>query len=126
MYILSGGKTFIGVTSDELSIDTTTKESTTKADAGVKSKRVASHTYNFTVSGLLEVDNSTASILDNDEIIALALANTTVSIVYEREDGKNYSGTAIVAGYTESTPADPDEDSTYSLQLRCKALTIVA
>lgn len=125
MYLTTGGKTFIGVTSDELSIETATKESTTKDDGGVKSKRVTSHTYNFTVSGLLDITGGTSSNLNNDAIIALALATTAFTIIYEREDGRNYTGSAIVSGYTESTPADPDEDSTYSLQLRCRSLTAV-
>lgn len=125
VYLTTGGKTFVGVTSDELSVETATKESTTKDDAGVKSKRVTSHTFNFTVSGLFDVTDTTATRLNNDAIMALAIANSSFSIIYERGNGTNYSGTAIVSGYTESTPADPDEDSTYSLQLRSRNLTIV-
>jgi len=125
VYLTTSGKTFVGVTSDELSVDTATKESTTKDDAGVKSKRVTSHTFNFTVSGLFDVTDTTATRLNNDAIMALALGNASFSIIYERGNGANYSGTAIVSGYTESTPADPDEDSTYSLQLRSHNLTIV-
>lgn len=121
----TSNKTFVGVTSDELSVDTATKESTTKDDAGVKSKRVTSHTFNFTVSGLFDVEDDTSSRLNNDAIMALAMANSSFTIVYDRGNGENYTGTAIVAGYTESTPADPDEDSSYSLQLRCRALTKV-
>jgi len=122
--LTTSSKTFVGVTSDELSIDTATKESTTKDDNGVKSKRVTSHTFNFTVSGLLSIDDDYAG-LDSDAIMALAIANTSFTIVYDRGNGDNYTGTAVVAGYTETTPADPDEDSSYSLQLRCHALTKV-
>lgn len=118
VYLTTGSKTFVGVTSDELSVDTTTKESTTKDDEGVKSKRVTSHTFNFTVNGLIDVDDTTSSRLNNDAIMALALGTSSFTVIYERGNGENYTGTAIVAGYTESTPADPDEDSTYSLQLR--------
>ena len=124
--ITSGGKTFVGVTSDELSVDTATKESTTKDDAGVKNKRVTSHTFNFTVSGLFDVTDTTAIRLNNDAIMALALGTNPIDIVYDRGNGQNYSGTAIIAGYTETTPADPDEDSTYSLQLRSRDLEAVS
>ena len=114
------------MTSDELSVDTATKESTTKDDAGVKNKRVTSHTFNFTVSGLFDVTDTTATRLNNDAIMALALGTNPIAIVYDRGNGQNYSGTAIIAGYTETTPADPDEDSTYSLQLRSRDLEAVS
>lgn len=118
VYLTTSSKTFVAVTSDELSVDTNTKESTTKDDAGVKNKRVTSHTYNFTVSGILDVTDDTSSRLNNDAIIALAYSNQSFTIIYNRGNGANYTGTAIVTGYSETTPADPDEDSTYSLQLR--------
>ena len=124
VYLTTSSKTFVGVTSDELSLDTTTKESTTKDDGGVKSKRVTSHTFNFTVSGLFSIDGDYSG-LDSDAIMELAMGTTPISIIYERGNGENYSGTAIVSGYTETTPADPDEDSTYSLQLRSHDLAKV-
>jgi hypothetical protein len=118
VYLTTSSKTFVGVTSDELSVDTNTKESTTKDDSGVKNKRVTSHTFNFTVSGILDVTDDTSSRLNNDAIIALAYSKQSFTIIYNRGNGANYTGTAIVTGYSETTPADPDEDSTYSLQLR--------
>lgn len=118
VYLTTGGKTFVAVTSDELSVDTNTKESATKDDAGVKNKRVSSHVYNFSVQGILDVTDSTATRLNNDAIIALAYSKQPITIVYERGNGTNYTGTAVPTGYSETTPADPDEDSTYALQLR--------
>lgn len=125
VYLTTSNKTFVGVTSDELSVEPNTKESISKDDAGVKTKKVTSHVYNFTVNGLFDVTDSTSSRLNNDAIFALAMAKTPVSIVYNRGNGANYSGTGIITGYTESTPADPDEDSTYSLQIRCHNLAKV-
>jgi len=125
VYLTTSSKTFVGVTSDELSVEPNTKESTTKDDAGVKNKRVTSHVFNFTVNGLFDVTDDDSSRLNNDTIMALAMGKTSFSIVYERGNGVNYSGTAIVTGYTETTPADPDEDSTYGLQLRSRNLTKV-
>lgn len=125
VYLTTGGKTFVAVTSDELSVDTTSKDSATKDDAGVKNKRVTRHTYNFTVNGLIDVTDDTSSRLNNDAIIALAYSKQPITIVYNRGNGANYTGTAIPTGYTETTPADPDEDSTYGLQLRSHDLHIV-
>lgn len=125
VYLQTTNKTFVGVTSDELSVEPNTKESTTKDDAGVKNKRITSHVYNFTVNGLLDVTDDTSTRLNNDAIIALVMAKTPISIIYERGNGLNYSGTATITGYTESTPADPDDDSTYSLQLRSRNLAKV-
>ena len=125
VYLTTSSKTFVAVTSDELSVDPKTKESTTKDDAGVKNKRVTSHTYNFTVNGILDVTDDTSSRLNNDAIIALAYSKQPITIVYDRGNGANYTGTAIPTGYTETTPADPDEDSTYGLQLRSHDLHIV-
>lgn len=122
VFLTTGGKTFVGVTSDELSVEPNTKESTTKDDAGVKNKRVTSHVFNFTVNGIMDVTDDTSSRLNNDAIIALAYSKNPITIVYNRGNGTNYTGTANPAGYTETTPADPDEDSTYGLQLRSRDL----
>lgn len=125
VYLKTSNKTFVGVTSDELSVEPNVKESTTKDDAGVKNKRVTSHAFNFSVSGIYDVTDTTATRLNNDAIIAMAYSDDPISIVYERGNGVNYSGTAIITGYTETTPADPDEDSTYGLQLRSRNLAKV-
>ena len=126
VYITQGGKKFIGVTSDEMSVETNTKESTTKDTPGVKKKRVTSHAMTFRISGLIDVTGGTASQLNNDAIMALAMATAPFAIVYNRGDGSNWQGTAIATGYSESTPADPDEDSTYSLNLRSRNMTKVS
>ena len=125
VYLTTSSKTFVGVTSDELSVEPNTKESITKDDAGVKTKKVTSHAFNFTVSGIFDVTDDTNTRLNNDAIFALAMAKTPISIVYERGNGTNYSGTGIISGYTESTPASPDDDSTYSLQIRSQNLAKV-
>lgn len=125
VYLTTSNKTFVGVTSDELSVEPNTKESITKDESGVKTKKVTSHVYNFTVGGILDVTDDMSSRLNNDAIFALAMAKAPVSIVYHRGNGANYSGTGIITGYTETTPANPDDDSTYSLQIRSHNLTKV-
>ena len=125
VYLTKNGSTFVGVTNDELSIEPNTKESTTKDTPGVKKKRVTSHVANFTVSGILDITDDTEGRLNNDAIMALAMDDAPFTIVYNRGNGANYTGTAIITGYTESSPADPDNDSTYSLQMRSRNLTKV-
>ena len=56
--------------------------------------------------------------LDNDDILELASLtgpSAVVDIDYVRGSGTAYSGTGIITGYTETNPADPEEDPTYGL-----------
>jgi len=110
-----GGKTFVGVTQDDLSISANMKDSATKDDAGVKRSVVTSHTITFKVAGIVEMTGSVATRLYNNDIIAMALTKNTYSITYYRGSGASKTGMAIVTGYSESSPADPDSDTTYSL-----------
>ena len=108
-------KTFVGVTQDDLNISANTKESATKDDAGVKRSIVTSHAITFKVAGIVEMTGSVATRLYNDDIIAMALSKNTYAVTYYRGNGTAKTGTAIVSGYSESSPADPDTDTTYSL-----------
>ena len=59
-----------------------------------------------------------SSMLDNDDILELASLtgpSAVVDIDYVRGSGTAYSGTGIITGYTETNPADPEEDPTYGL-----------
>lgn len=115
------GKTFIGVTQDDLSIAPRTKESITKDDSGVKQKAIVGHDITFKVAGITDMTGGGASVLDNDDIINLALAtgeSAELSVVYSRSDGQAYAGTAIITGYSETNPSDPDSDPTYSIDLK--------
>ena len=112
----------VAVTQDELNIDAQTKESYTKDDAGVKRTKVTGHDITFTVSALYEEAGSgSITALDRDDIIALALKegdNASVPFEYGPSSGVIYTGKAIIAGYKETTPADPTQDSTISLTLK--------
>ena len=110
-------KTFVGVTQDDLSISANFKDSVTKDDGGVKQSVVTSHTTTFKVAGIVQMTGSGTTKLYNDAIMALALSTSPISIQYVRADGTAKSGSAIVTGYSESSPADPDNDTTYSLDL---------
>jgi hypothetical protein len=118
-------KYLIGVTQDEVSVTPNTKESIVKENAGVKQESIVSNTVQFSISGLTDMTGGSSSMLDNDDIMELALktgAEAEVEISYVRASGDEYTGTGIITGYTENSPADPDEDSTYSLTVECDDL----
>lgn len=113
-----GDKYLIGVTQDEVSVSPNTKESIVKENAGVKQESITGHTVTFSISGLIDCTGGSGTVLDNDDIIGLALltgASAEVDIDYVRSSGDAYEGTGIITGYTENNPAAPDEDPTYSL-----------
>ena len=115
----------IGVTQDELSVTPNTKESIVKENAGIKQESIVSNTVQFSISGLTDRTGGSSSMLDNDDIMELALltgASAEVEIDYIRASGDEYVGTGIITGYTENSPADPDEDSTYSLTVESEDL----
>lgn len=118
-----GGKTIYGRTQDDLSISAQVKESITKDDQGVKQRTVTGHDITFRVSALLSLNETgtTSTKLDRDDVIELALAtgsSALVTVVYSCEGGDNYTGSAIITGYSESSAADPDTDTTISLDLQ--------
>lgn len=113
-------KYLIGVTSDEVSISPNTKESIVKENAGVKQESVVGHTTTFSISGLIDMTGGGSTMLDNDDILELAAltgASAEVDIDYVRGSGAAYTGTGIITGYTETNPADPEEDPTYGLTI---------
>lgn len=120
-------KYLIGVTSDEVSVSPNTKTSIVKENQGTKQEAITGHTVTFSVSGLIDNTGGDSTMLDNDDIIALAVLtgdSAVVDIDYVRSNGDEYTGTGVITGYTENTPASPDEDSTYSLTIESNDLEI--
>lgn len=118
-------KYLIGVTSDEVSIAPNTKESIVKENSGVKQETVVSNTTTFNISGLIDMTGGGGTVLDNDDILELATKTGSAAIIdidYIRGSGQAYSGTGIITGYTETNPADPEEDPTYSLTIESEDL----
>ena len=117
-----GSKTVLGRTQEDLSISAVTKTSITKDDAGVQQEKVVRHDITFRVAALMSLDSETTHTkLDRDDVIALALAtgsSAVVSVSYACSSGTTYTGSAIITGYSESTSADVDSDSTISLDLK--------
>ena len=113
-------KYLIGVTSDEVSISPNTKESIVKENQGVKQESIVGHTTTFSISGLIDMTGGGSTMLDNNDILELAAltgASAEVDIDYVRGSGAAYTGTGIITGYTETNPADPEEDPTYGLTI---------
>ena len=117
-----GGKTLLGRTQDDLSISAIVKESITKDDNGVRQRAVTGHDVSFRVSALLCLNSgSSTAQLDRDDVIAMALAtgsSAIIAVTYSCVGGDTYTGNAIITGYTESSSADPETDSTVSLDLQ--------
>ncbi|MBQ1791903.1 MAG: hypothetical protein II008_17125 [Oscillospiraceae bacterium] len=114
-------KTILGRTQDDLSISAVVKESITKDDAGVMQRSVVRHDVTFSVNALLSLNGTGTTQLDRDDVIALALATGSSAIIpvtYICAGGATYGGNAIITGYSESSGADPDADTTLSLDLQ--------
>lgn len=114
------GKTFAGVQSDALSISSKVKESITKASQGNSDSVITGHEVTFSIGGLVEKKSGVdATILDNDDIIVLALAKGSAAIipfVYKRGELKSYTGNAVITGYSENS--DSENEANYSLNLK--------
>lgn len=115
-------KTILGRTQDDLSISAVVKESITKDDAGVMQRSVVRHDVTFSVSALLSLNETGVTTqLDRDDVIAMALttgSSAVVPVKYLCTGGATYGGNAIITGYSESSGADPDADTTLSLDLQ--------
>lgn len=114
-------KTILGRTQDDLSISAVVKQSITKDDEGVMQHAVVRHDVTFSVNALLSLNGEDMTQLDRDDVIALALATGSSAIIpvkYLCAGGDTYGGNAIITGYSESSGADPDADTTLSLDLQ--------
>lgn len=114
-------KTILGRTQDDLSISAVVKQSITKDDEGVMQRSVVRHDVTFSVNALLSINGEDMTQLDRDDVIALALATGSSAIIpvkYLCAGGDTYGGNAIITGYSESSGADPDADTTLSLDLQ--------
>ena len=115
-------KTLLGRTQDDLTIAAVVKESITKDNAGVVQKKVVRHDVSFRVSALLSLnDTGVTTQLDRDDIIELALVegdSAPVAVQYLCTGGSVYGGYAIITGYSESSSAAVDSDTTISLDLQ--------
>lgn len=118
-YLTIGGDKFVGVTQDDVSISAIFKESITKDDAGNKSRAVTGHDVTFKVAGVMKLGTDTGK-MSSDEIFEAALKTGSAALltfIYTRSTGDAYTGSCIITGYSESTPADGESDCTYTVDL---------
>ena len=119
-----GGYTVLGRTQEDFNLTAKVKESITKDDAGVTQRKVTGHDATFKVTSLLSITatGSPAGAKDRDNFLALALSSgdsAKVAIVYTCTGATTtLYGNAIITGYSESSSADPDSDTTMTLDLQ--------
>ena len=116
------GKTVLGRTQEDLTISAVVKESITKDDLGETQRSVVRHDVTFRVAALLSLNETGQTTkLDRDDVIALALATGSEAVIpvqYLCQGGDTYGGNAIITGYSESSSADANADTTLSLDLQ--------
>ena len=117
------GKTVLGRTQEDLNISAVTKTSITKDDQGVQQEKVVRHDVTLKVAALLCIGTSadSATKLDRDDVIAAALARDSAAVLplqYLCTGGATYGGNAIISGYSESSSAEVDSDTTLNLDLK--------
>ena len=115
------GKTVLGRTQEDLNIAAVTKTSITKDDAGVQQEKVVRHDVTLKVTALMSFNGSSATTIDRDDVIALALAtdsSAVVAVQYIVTGGNTYGGNGIITGYSESSSAEVDSDTTLSLDVK--------
>ena len=114
------GKQIAGVTDDSFNLTPTIVESQTKDDGGIKHRQINGYEFDFSISGVMSIaDTGDAEFLDNIEILKLAKAGTPVEFVYGnfKTNKGLQKGTALISGYSESSPAD-GSNGTYTLNLQ--------
>lgn len=113
-------KTLAGETQTDLNISATEKTSLTKADKGNAKTQVTGHEVTFAVNGVMEINGEgETTSLDSDALLEQSLKNgeqAIVPFVYNRGDGKSYTGNMVITSYGESTNAEGE--ATYSLNVK--------
>lgn len=111
-------KTFAGTTSNNFSITPETKDSITKADAGVKRKVSTGYAWEITGEGLICVkETGETTLIDKNDLIEMAKNATPIDVVYGQTavGSKVQKGTAIITAYSEAT--DAENEGTYNFSL---------
>ena len=114
------GKNLAGETQTDLNVTATEKSSLTKADKGNAQTQISGHEVAFNVNGVMEInEQGETTAIDSNELLELSLKtgeDALVPFVYNRGNGKNYSGKIVVTSYSESTNAEGE--ATYSLSVK--------
>ncbi len=118
-----GEKLFAGTTSNTFTLTPKVKESLTKEDQGTTNKVVTGYDSEFTVEGVMEIneEDQEENRLDREDIIELVKAGAPLDFIYgdPKEGSTVQKGKMIVTSYSETTNADGE--ATYSLS--CSGVT---
>ena len=99
------------------------KESITKEDKGTSNKKITGYDTEFTVDGVMEINEAEEKTkrLDRNDVIDLVMAGDPIEFVYGNPAPGNtaYKGKMVITGYSEST--DAEGEATYSLN--CSGIT---
>lgn len=110
-------KLLAGTTSNTFNINPRVKESLTKEDTGTTRKIVTGYDSEFSVDGVMELNETEEKTkrLDREDVIDLVLAGKENEFVYgDTAPGSIVrKGKMIITSYSESTNADGE--ATYSL-----------
>ena len=105
-------KLFAGTKSNNFNLNPKVKESITKEDKGTSNKKITGYDTEFTVDGVMEINEAEEKTkrLDRNDVIDLVMAGDPIEFVY---------GKMVITGYSEST--DAEGEATYSLN--CSGIT---
>lgn len=110
-------KLFAGTKSNNFSLNPKVKESITKEDRGTSNKKITGYDTEFTVDGVMEINEEAEKTirLDRNDVIDLVMAGDPLDFVYGNTAPGNivYKGKMVITNYSEST--DAEGEATYSL-----------
>ena len=116
-------KLFAGTTSNTFNLNPKVKESITKEDKGTTNKKITGYDTEFTVEGVMELNEETEETarLDVHDVIDLVTAGEPVDFVYGGSANGDtvYKGKMVITAYSETT--DAEGEATYSLT--CAGIT---
>lgn len=110
-------KLFAGTKSNSFNINPKVKESITKEDKGTSNKKITGYDTEFTVEGVMEINETDEKTkrLDRIDLIDLVTAGDPLDYAYGNPAPGNtiYKGKMVITSYSEST--DAEGEATYSL-----------
>lgn len=112
----SGTKTFMGVTSEDMTVTPNYRESITKDNAGQTQRVKTNVDFTFAVSGLVGF-TSEGTKMDSADMIDNLLSDelTLIDFVYTTPN-HTLSGQCFITSYSESS--DSENEATYTLNLQ--------
>ena len=96
-------KLFAGTKSNNFNLNPKVKESITKEDKGTSNKKITGYDTEFTVDGVMEINEAEEKTkrLDRNDVIDLVMAGDPIEFVYGNPAPGNtaYKGKMVITGY---------------------------